>query len=80
MSDAQDTLVHSQMFAFDLKTGKEEKLHPMNVRRSSFGSVLMGKSIYVFGGYGYSKTNEILNSCERYVEHEVHCQVISGSF
>lgn len=66
------------MFAYDLKSGKGEKLHPMNERRYEHTSIVLGKSIYVLGGYNDGDYD--LSSCERYVYHTIPFQVGIGRF
>lgn len=69
-------IVHSQI-AYDMKTGKKERLRSMNDRRYDQTSIIMEKSIYVFGGY---RGFEYLSSCERYVEYEIPLQIVFGRF
>lgn len=54
------------MIAYDMSTGEMEQLRPMNERRYYLASIMMGESIYVFGG---RNGIECLSSCERYVEY-----------
>lgn len=67
------------MIAIDMKTGEMEQLRPMNERRFSHTSIMLGKLIYVFGGYDdYDHGMEYLSSCERYVEYENSFQMVLG--
>lgn len=63
-----------QMSSYDLNSGKREVLPEMKYARRQFCPILVGKYIYVFGGYGaydalgceiniYSYST--LNLCER---------------
>lgn len=53
----------AQVGRFDLITGGEENLPEMFYAREDFPSIVLGKYLYVFGGFGSSRT--VLNSCER---------------
>lgn len=78
MAHVLNTLVHSQMFVYDMKTGKEERLPLTNAHRSNHAAIVMEKSIYVFGGL--SKGVGLLSSCERYVETKIQFQVFFSRF
>lgn len=68
MSDILNAFIHLQMTTIDMQTGEQKKLLPMNESRYNYTWIVMGKSVYVFGGMknpGYI----YLSSCERYVEY-----------
>lgn len=61
--------IPAQMSSYDLITREEEILPEMNCGRAQFPTLLFGKYIYVFGGYGYESSKfRAFNACERYCE------------
>lgn len=50
--DWLNVLLVLQVSRFDVITGEEEILPEMNEARENFTSILVGKYIYVFGGWG----------------------------
>lgn len=55
-----------QVSAYDLSSGKGEMLPEMKFARAYFASVVLGKYIYVFGGFiDVGESPKYLNSCER---------------
>lgn len=67
VSNVLNNFVHLQSVAYDLKSGKKRNLLTMKEPRYVHTSILMEKSIYVFGG---RNENGYLSSCERYVEYK----------